>query len=57
MNTDIPIQLGEKVLANLKTKDDLDTALANLRQLEISNLRLSHFERELLTYAIDGLGT
>jgi hypothetical protein len=52
----IPIQLGEKIQSHLKSKADLDVALANLKKLDVSKLHLTPFEKELLTDAIEGLG-
>jgi hypothetical protein len=44
----VPVELGRKLNAILRTTEGLDVALANLKQLDTARLRLSPFERELL---------
>lgn len=48
----IPIQLGERLQPQLGTTDDLDKALTELKDLDISMLKnVSDFERDLIAYA------
>ncbi len=51
----IPIQVGERIRALLRTNDDLDEALRNLRTLNVPQLRLGTFEAELVKDAQAGL--
>jgi hypothetical protein len=46
----VPVQVGLKIISRLRT-DDLDTALSNLKVLQLDGLGLDDFERELLTDA------
>ncbi|HLG16394.1 MAG TPA: hypothetical protein VJH03_18085 [Blastocatellia bacterium] len=47
----VPLQLGAKIARALGETEDLDVALANLKELRIDELPLDEFERELLTDA------
>lgn len=47
----IPLQLGERLQNLLRTKDDLDVALAAIKSFDVSRLRLGAFEAELLADA------
>jgi hypothetical protein len=47
----IPLQLGEKLQNLLRTKDDPDVALAAIKSLDVTKLRLGPFETELLVDA------
>jgi len=47
----IPLQLGERLHNLLRTKDDLDIALAAIKSLDVTKLRLGSFEAELLADA------
>jgi hypothetical protein len=47
----IPLQLGERLQNLLRTKDDLDVALAAIKSLDVTKLRLGPFETELLVDA------
>ena len=44
----IPYQTGEKIEKGLRTSDDLDTALINLKTINLDNYGLSPFEKELV---------
>lgn len=52
----IPLQLADKLRGALGKPDDLDVALARVRQLDPKKLRLTPFELELLTDSQAGLG-
>jgi len=51
----IPIEVGEKLTVFLKTKDDLDIALAELKNLSLRNIKLPSFEVQLIRNAQEGL--
>ena len=51
----VPMPVAEKLQFYLRTKDDLDLALKNLREIDVAPLRLSTFEKELLSEAQSGL--
>ena len=51
----IPIELGRKLQAILRTTEGLDVALARLKRLDVSNLQLSPFEIHLLEDTKRGL--
>jgi hypothetical protein len=44
----IPLQVAEKIQARLRTADNLDVALQNLKGLDVDQMNLSDFERELV---------
>lgn len=44
----IPLQVAEKLQPSLKTPDNLDEALANLKRLDLAKMRLTPFEREIV---------
>lgn len=47
----IPIQVAEKLQSHLRSTDDLDAALVNLKALDLKRLRLTDFEREVVSDA------
>ncbi len=47
----IPLQLGERLTTLIKETADLDTALLRFRRLDIDNLNLDPFEKEVLSDA------
>jgi hypothetical protein len=51
----IPLMVAEKLGAFLRTREDLDVALTNLKRLVVGNMRLGRFEKELVTDAQDAL--
>ena len=51
----IPTQIAEKLSPFLRTTDDLDSALARLKKIDLSTVRLTPFEREIVTDAQNGL--
>jgi hypothetical protein len=51
----VPIEIARKLEAELDPAGSLDVALARLASLDLKALDLHSFERELLTYAIEGL--
>ncbi len=44
----VPLQVGEKIVRYLGETEDLDVALAKLKELKVEELGLDRFERELL---------
>ena len=44
----IPLQLVEKIKVRLRGEDGLDAVLDDLRNLDMENLGLSNFEKNLL---------
>lgn len=44
----IPLQVGERIQSLLRTKDELDVALAAIRSLDLSKIKLGPFEAELV---------
>jgi hypothetical protein len=44
----VPLPLAEKLQAYLRTKEDLDVALTNLKMLNLQTVRLLPFEKELV---------
>ncbi len=51
----IPIQIAEKLQAALRTAEDLDSALARLKTLNLTRIRLTPFEREIVQDAQSGI--
>jgi hypothetical protein len=51
----IPIQLAEKLQRHLRSTEDLDTALEDLRVMESQRLNIHPFEREVLEDALRSL--
>lgn len=51
----VPTQVAEKLAPLLRTTDDLDAALARLKELDLSTARLTLFEREIVKDAQTGL--
>jgi hypothetical protein len=47
----IPLQMGIRISGRLKETVDLDSALVKLRDLKLSGLGLSDFEKEILSFA------
>jgi hypothetical protein len=47
----VPLQVGVKITKAVDETEDLDVALARLKELRIDKLRLDDFEKELLTDA------
>lgn len=51
----VPLQLAERVHRFLRTTDDLDVALAQLKALDLASLRLSDFEKRILEDARESM--
>jgi hypothetical protein len=51
----LPIQLGVKLSDRLRLGEGMDLAIASLRMLQPDTVRLSEFERYMLTRTQDGL--
>lgn len=51
----IPAQIAEKIQPSLMTTDDLDAALLRLKRLDLQRVRLTSFEREIVSDAQRGL--
>ena len=51
----VPLQTAERIHTFLRTNDDLDEALANLKRLEVAKLPVSTFEKQLLRDVQDAI--
>lgn len=49
----IPLQTAEKLAEDLQANGSLDAVIAQLKDLDISTLNVSNFEKELLSYVIE----
>jgi hypothetical protein len=47
----IPMRIAEKLQPHLRSTNDLDAALANLKRLDLRKLRLTEFERDVISDA------